>query len=95
VSDTRQLIVHPLYEGKDEDGIVYGPKVKSWAGWPAEAVDELRAMNKRGDLSFVYLRNIFTCPGCGDFIDNRGSTACRYHGGLLCDDCMVAEALGA
>lgn len=82
---------HTLYEGRDHDAIVYGPKVKSWGGWPQDVEPQIRAANRRGDLSFVYLSRIFTCPGCGDFIDSRGSTACRFHGGLLCDDCLVAE----
>jgi predicted RNA-binding Zn-ribbon protein involved in translation (DUF1610 family) len=83
---------HELYEGPDEDGIFYNSKVRSWGGWPEDVVERLRAWNRNGHLSFVYLSRIFTCPGCGDFIDSRGSTAARFFEGLLCDDCLVFEA---
>jgi hypothetical protein len=95
VTDARPSLLyarHPLYEGQDQDGIVYGPRVKSWEGWPADVLETLRAWNRLRELSFPYVSRVFSCPFCEDYIDHRGTTCCRLNGTLICDDCLVAKA---
>lgn len=81
-----------LYEGIDQDGIAYGPRVKSWEGWPDDVRETLRAWNRSGALSFLWSQRVFQCPECARYVDNRGTTACRLGDETVCDDCIVAKA---
>lgn len=82
-----------LYKWKDEDGVVYGPRVRSWGGWPDDIRDEVRRWNSARGLSFVYLhQRVFECDDCHRYIDHDGSTVCSLKGVLLCDDCLAARA---
>ena len=83
------MTTHPLYEAKDQEGIVYGPKIKSWGGWPQDVVPELRRLNNRRELRFDWPQRVFRCADCLDFIDSRGVAACKLNGAWICDDCIV------
>ncbi len=85
---------HAFYAGRDHDGIVYGPRIKSWNGWPADVVEKLRELNKARRVRFIFVSHIYECGGCHDYIDSLGVAACHFDGVFLCDDCVVEAARG-